>query len=210
MNGVQLTFFNFAGYLIPGILFSITFLPALYLVPEFYWFSQAIDQLRATDDGSFRAATIAVLFLPSLAWCFVVGVLVSDSAFLVIKPLQTAGFGVYRTHNRSVFDELSQDDRQTVLAKDQRIREFIAQHATSGMDLYGLAARARMCLACGFAFVINSSIYLLVSITAFVDLLVTGSYLILLGMKRHADYLVTVDVVAFVETNLRNELNRST
>ena len=201
MNGVQLTFFNFAGYLIPGIIFSLAFVPALYLIPAFQGFSDAVTYLQTGPNGSVPAATIAALFLPGLTGCFLVGVMISDTAVLLNRQLRDRGLAFYRNNERSVFRELSALDWQTALRDNPRLREYVAQRATGGWDLYGSAARARMCIASGFALTINAPIYALSAALPCLAFLAAGALLITLGMKRHADYLNTLDIATFAETH---------
>ncbi|MGI9502589.1 MAG: hypothetical protein ACR2RE_05995 [Geminicoccaceae bacterium] len=201
MNGVQLTFFNFAGYLIPGIIFSLALVPAFYLIPGLSGFFDVVAHLLIRTDGSVPTSTIAALFLPGLAWCFLVGVLISDTAVLLNRQLRDRGLAFYRSNDRSVFLELSALDWQTALKDSARLREYVAQRATGGWDLYGSAARARMCIASGFALTINALTYAWVAALPCLALLITGALLIILGMKRHADYLNTLDIATFAEVH---------
>jgi len=201
MNGVQLTFFNFAGFLIPGIIFSLVTLPALFVIPAFQGMADASTNLLVGPDGTIPTATIATLFLPGLAWSFLVGVLISDTASLLMRQLRRRGWMFYRPEQRSLFRELQQRDWDEALENYPRLREFIAQRATSGWDLYGSAARGRMCTACGFALIISAPLNAVIAIGAGLFALGLGSYLILLGVKKHADYLATVDFVTYAEAH---------
>jgi len=201
MNGVQLTFFNFAGYLIPGIIFSLALIPALYLIPELRGSADAVAYFLTRSDGSVPTSTIAVLLLPGLAWCFLVGVLISDTAALLNRQLRDRGLAFYRGNDRSVFLKISALDWQTALKDNERLREYVAQRATSGWDLYGSAARARMCMASGFALMIVAPLYGYIGARPCLSLLAAGVALILLGMKRQSDYLRTIDIVAFAEVH---------
>ena len=201
MNGVQLTFFNFAGYLIPGIIFSLALIPAFYLLPELRGSADAVAYFLTGSDGSVPTSTIAALFLPGLAWCFLIGMLISDTSALLIRPLRRKGVMFYRTNDRSLFLDLCKLDWQTALTRNQRLREYLAQRATSGWDLYGSAARARMCMASGFAFTVVAPLYGFIGTLPCLSLLVAGVAMILLGMKRQSDYLATVDIVAFAEVH---------
>ena len=201
MNGVQLTFFNFAGYLIPGIIFSLMLVPAFYLTPELRGFADTVAQFLTGPDGAVPTSTIAALFLPGLAWCFLTGMLISDMSAILIRPLRKQGVVFYRRNDRSLFLELSKLDWQTALAGNQRLREYLAQRATSGWDLYGSAARARMCTASGFAFIIVTPLYSFIGALPCFLLLASGAAMIVLGMKRQSDYLATVDIVAYAEVH---------
>lgn len=204
MNGVQLTFFNFAGYLIPGIIFSVALIPAFYLIPELRGSADAVAQFLTGSDGSVPTSTIAALFLPGLAWFFLIGMLISDTSALLIRPLRKHGVVFYRRNDRSVFLDLCRLDWQTALAGNQRLREYLAQRATSGWDLYGSAARARMSMASGFALIVAAPLYGFISALTCFLLVASGVAMILLGMKRQSDYLATVDIVAFAEVHGAN------
>ena len=201
MNGVQLTFFNFAGYLIPGIIFSLVLVPALYLIPELRGSVDAVAQFLTGPDGSVATSTIAALFLPGLAWCFQDGILISDTSALLIRPLRNQGVMFYQRNDQSLFLDLCGLDWQTAVIRNQRLREYLAQRATSGWDLYGSAARARMCMASGFAFIVAAPLYGFISALPCLLLVASGAAMVLLGMKRQSDYLATVDIVAYAEVH---------
>lgn len=198
MNGVQLTFFNFAGYLVPGIVGVLVFLPLLYGVIPAHPFPDMIRASITSADGTISGSALAALFLPALAFLFLVGVVISDTASWIRSKIRSSGWLFYASNGGSRFALLHEQGRHEVLLQSAEARQALALQATVGWDLYGSAARARMCNACGFILTLAAPFYGFVSLYLSLFLVPFGLYLIVLGMKRHAEYWEFVDTIVFL------------
>ena len=202
MNGVQLTFFNFSGYLIPGIVFLTVLSPAAFVYPELNNIVvTGLSQIDLEAAGLTGAPLVAALFLPVLGFAFLLGVALSDTMSWLIT---LAVFGRWRAKSNQtdcLYSSMVADGRTKTVEQKFAAREMIALMATSGWDLYGFAGRARLLSSSGGALLIGAACYVWISIWAALVLLLVGGYFVFLGCGMYAVYNNQCDVVAFLEEN---------
>lgn len=200
MNGVQLTFFNFSGYLIPGIVLLTVLSPMAFVYPELNNIAvTGLSQIGLEAAGLTGAPLVAALFLPVLGFAFLLGVALSDTMAWLIKLI---AFDRWQTRSKQAgrfYNSMVSDGRSETVKQKFAAREMIALMATSGWDLYGFAGRARLLSSSGGALLIGAACYVLASIWAALVLLLAGSYLVFLGRSMYAVYNDQCDVLAFLE-----------
>ena len=207
MNGVQLTFFNFAGHLVPGIIGLLLLLPLFFSTAPSLPETDLLVSVFVGKDGSVRGSVLAAAVVPALAVAFLLGVMISDTAVMLASLIRARGWLFYRRANDPLFGDLIKQERTNVAVRNAEIRQALALEATTGWDLYGSAARARMCNASGFIISISAFLYACFSPHLLLSLFlgVLGSYLIVLGLKLHAEYWDFVDTVAYLRVTSGRE-----
>lgn len=205
MNGVQLTFFNFSGYLIPGIILLTVLSPAAFIYPELHNIIVAgLSQINFEAAGLKGAPLVAALFLPVLGLAFLLGVALSDT---MVWLMTLVAFDRWQTRSNQeghFYNSMVTDGREETVKKKFAAREMIALMATSGWDLYGFAGRARLLSSSGGALLIGAACYALASGGAAFVLSLVGGYLEFLGHRMYALYNDQCDVLAFLEETRTN------
>lgn len=205
MNGVQLTFFNFSGYLIPGMILLTVLSPAAFVYPELNNIVvTGLSQINFEAAGLKGAPLVAALFLPVLGLAFLLGVALSDTMVWLMTLVAFDRWQARSNQEDRFYNSMITDGRAETVKQKFTAREMIALMATSGWDLYGFAGRARLLFSSGGALLIGAACYVLVSIWAALALLLVGSYLLFLGRRMYAVYSDQCDVLAFLEETRTN------
>jgi len=200
LNGVQLTFFNFSGYLVPGIILLAVLGPVVVVYPELNnAVITGLSQIDFERAGLTGATLVAALFLPLLGFAFLLGVALSDTMSWLMALVAFDRWQARTKQPSDFFNSMITDGRTETVRKRFAAREMIALKATSGWDLYGFAGRARLLSSSGGALIVGAVCYVWASIWAALFLLLVGGYLVFLGRGMYAVYNDQCDVLAFLE-----------
>jgi len=203
LNGVQLTFFNFSGYLVPGIILLAVLGPVVVVYPELNnAVVTGLSQIEFERAGLTGAPLVAALFLPVLGFAFLLGVALSDTMSWLLALVAFDRWQARKKQPSAFYNSMITDGRTETVRNRFAAREMIALKATSGWDLYGFAGRARLLSSSGGALIVGAACYVWASIWAALLLLLVGGYLVFLGRGMYAVYNDQCDVLAFLaETN---------
>lgn len=200
MNGVQLTFFNFSGYLIPGIIMIMIIVPAFFVYPE--WKMAILEGLSHSGISNINisgGAIVAALFIPALGLAFLIGVVLSDIVVWLMSIFFVRVWRKKEDKTDNYFSKMLAAGRKSTVKEDFMAREIISLMATGSWDQYGFAGRARLSSASGGAMIVGSFLYVWASLWISLVLIVSGACLVALGRSLYCVYNDHCDVLAFLE-----------
>lgn len=202
MNGIQLTFFNFSGYLIPGLVLTLAFLPIMVVYPSVgYSIAWLLDIANLTPLGLTGAPLVAAVFLPALATAFLLGVILSDTAMWLMTEISLSAWRPKSSDSSGLYHELVDKGRAQALRENYMLREMISLKATGGWDFYAAAGRARMLTASGLGFIIAAVVYVPASWLVAGTLALIGAYTSFLGRNLSKYNNDMCEILAFLESS---------
>lgn len=146
----RISFFTLSGYLVPGVVFITSSLPAILASPQGIRLSTSFSAwIQPSNSSSLLAFVLTLFSFGLLAVAYATGTFLADIYFLASREIMRKWF----KGKKSDFYEglLKHGNLHALLRSSQRAREAYALYQCVEIDLYAYAGRVRMMGASGLA-----------------------------------------------------------